>query len=120
MKRTPMPPRRTLLARSPIKRKARKPSEFARVYHSRARVEWIKSLPCVITGEYGDIENAHVKNGGMGRKADYIWIVPMKRRVHALYHKVGQLTLQEQHDIDLELAAIATEQAWLAHCARMR
>lgn len=61
----------------PVNRKRRK-SEFARCYHSKARVEWVKSLPCVFCAHRGCSENAHVwGRSGMGRKGPYTEIVPL-------------------------------------------
>lgn len=67
------------IARSgpPKKRNAkRRVTEFARCYHSRKRVLFVKGLPCIICG-HGPCDNAHIENGGAGRKADYAKIVPL-------------------------------------------
>lgn len=72
------------MRRSPIRRKKRTASAFARIYGSRERVEWVKSLPCVVCS-YGPSENAHTENGGMGRKADYTTIVPLCHAHHMDY-----------------------------------
>lgn len=77
MKRPGLPPRTSYIARSRIKPKKRKPSEFARIYGSKKRVEWIKSLRCSSCGVVGYSQNAHTENGGMGRKADHTTIVPL-------------------------------------------
>lgn len=81
MKRTPLKRKSRPRARKPIRRKARRPSEFARIYGSRKRVRVVKSLPCAICGKEPTkdrpSENHHVKNGGMGRKAGWEWIVPL-------------------------------------------
>lgn len=88
MKRS-KPLRRTALARTPlapgqplgrtaIKRKKRKPTEWARCYHSMARVSFVKSLPCAWCGIVGYSQNAHLMgNAGMGRKGDYTEIGPL-------------------------------------------
>lgn len=92
MKRTP------LARKSPMKRggrvkpinKARRTSEFARTYGSKARVAWVKALPCsVMFCENAPCENAHIANAGAGRKADYRFIVPLCPHHHRLQHTRG-------------------------------
>lgn len=67
--------------RSPIKPKKRKPSEFARIYGSKRRVEAIKALACHACHRE-PAENAHIESGGMGRKADWTKIVDLGRKCH--------------------------------------
>lgn len=117
-------PRRKPLARGkPPKKRRRSASEFKRIYGSKARVEWVKSLPCVcdtiLCGtEANPIENAHVKNGGAGRKADAKWIVPMCRGHHRGYHTIGAEWFRKTHRLDLSAAAARTEQAWQSELTR--
>lgn len=80
------------MKRSRIKPKGRKPSEFARIYGSRARVAWIKAQPCLYCrllspffGRPGTSENAHTVSGGKGRKADADTIVPLCPTHHKRY-----------------------------------
>lgn len=69
MKRGPM-------KRSAIRRKPRSPEEFARVYGSKARVEWVQSLPCVGCGRTPSA-NAHTENEGKSRKGHHSTIAPL-------------------------------------------
>lgn len=118
------------IARSkPVPKKKRTPSEFARIYGSKARVAWVKALPCAACGYAGPVlrENAHTKTGGVGRKADARWVAPLcvtrpshlrPNRVegcHNLLHRVGRQTLELQTNVHLETAAGRTELAWQAH-----
>lgn len=80
--------RKAPIKRSAIKRKPRKPSEYARIYGSRERVAWIKSLPCMECGGT-PCENAHITTGGMGRKAGADTIVPLCPKHHRLQHVKG-------------------------------
>ena len=105
--------------RSPMKRGRRKPSERERIYGPKAFRDWLHEQRCVVTGRYGVVQ-AHVKNGGMARKADYEWSVPMLDALHRELHQHGIDTFQAKYNIDLELAAIATQQQWLAHQGRLR
>lgn len=49
---------------------------FVRAYGSPARVAWVRAQPSVVSGQRPCV-NAHVRSGGMGRKADARWIVPL-------------------------------------------
>lgn len=88
MKRTAIKRKTKLKAGKPIKAKKRSASDFARVYGSKARVEFVKSLPCVACNATPS-DNAHIKSGGMGRKADYTDIVPLCSKCHTLQHQRG-------------------------------
>ena len=64
-----------------IKPKKRSPEERQRIYGSDARIEWIKSQPCLIC-DSGPSENAHTENGGTGYKAGFETIVPLCHKCH--------------------------------------
>lgn len=90
-------------ARKPVKRSTRvrvrnvgrHKTEWARAYHSAARVAFVKSLPCSACGFDGFPlrENAHTFSGGTGRKADYETIIPLCKPCHTRQHNVGWLAL---------------------------
>ncbi len=129
-------PRSTVTAKpKPIrkekaKRKSwkRKPSEFKRIYGSKARVEFVKSLACAACSVVGYSENAHVLgNGGTGRKADYKTIAPLCGQ-HPMnirpgnYYAAGCHYLYDNAPFSIALgpfdplkAADATQSAWLLH-----
>lgn len=108
------------IKRSPVKRinRKRKASEFARCYHSKERVAFVKSLPCILKPNWygcrGPSDNAHVglKGKGAGRKADYDQIAPMCRGHHHSLHGLGRDDFQDMYEISLEKAACETELAW--------
>jgi len=91
-----------------------KKADWARVFGSKERVEWVKQLNCVACGTT-PCENAHVRNGGTGRKADARWIVPACARCHRLgsisMHN-GIKTFQAHWKIDLTEKAAQTEERW--------
>lgn len=107
------------------RRKPRKPSEFARIYHSKQRVEFVKSLPCAACGVVGYSENAHIETGGMGRKADFDKIVPLCGNrpdpilgrdilgCHGMLHNLGRSVLEFAYGLDFALAAKKCEEQWL-------
>lgn len=124
MRKTALRRTSSLARRTPVKKRnaARRKSEFARCYHSKARVAFVKSLPCVACGK-GPCENAHVENGGTGRKADYTLIVPLCSRrshngehppigCHHRLHNLGVKTFEAQHRIDLHQEAARIEALW--------
>jgi hypothetical protein len=111
MKRTRM------LRRAPTRRKPRKASERERIYGPKGRVEFVQSLPCIVCQSFPS-DNMHIKGDGVSRKAGYQWIVPCCRTHHEDAHRIGIKTFARAFDIDLELAAIATQQQWLAYQAR--
>lgn len=92
----------------------RKKREFERAYGGEARVEWIRAQPSVVSGRTPCV-NAHVANGGMGRKADAAWIVPLTYEEHEELHQVGVLRFEQRYVIHLKSAAVAVEAKWQAH-----
>ncbi len=104
------------MKRVPIKKRKRRASEFARIYGSKARVEWVKSQPCWITTPIcsGEIHNHHTKNGGRGRKADAKTIVPLCEFHHRKLHDLGRRAFEELYGdyADLDWAAENTERRW--------
>lgn len=69
-----------------------KESEFERIYHSKERRSWVVSLSCVNCWAVPS-ENAHTKNGGMGRKGHYSTIIPLCSRCHRTQHTKGWAAL---------------------------
>ena len=94
-------------ARNP-KRKAR---NWERAYGSPARVEWVKSQPCLVCRDTPS-ENAHTRSGGTGRKADADTIVPLCSRCHGELHRVGTGPFQDCYGINLAERARAIAQQW--------
>jgi hypothetical protein len=77
-----------------IKPKKRGAADFARIYGSPQRLEWVKALPCLARellsrpGECeGEIQNAHSVVGGMGYKAGAETIVPLCVAHHMAYDR---------------------------------
>ena len=89
-----------------------------RCYLSEDRVEWVKSLPCIVPDcmSLSQSENAHIEGGGTGRKADYTKIVPLcpghhRRWAHSLHH-MGREEFEGHHLVDLAALALDTERIW--------
>lgn len=84
MKRS-KPMRRTPLGPSSQTRRGRRPSAFARIYGSKARVTFVKGLDCAWCGR-GPCDNAHVGGAkGIGYKAGFEHIAPLCRECHQAY-----------------------------------
>lgn len=120
-RKKPLSGRTARMARgsTPLKRGKIKPrnakrrgSEFERCFGSVERVEWIKSLPCCVSGIRGDIENVHVRGDGAGRRAGFAWIVPMARELHRELHRIGIHSFQQKFNVDLYAKVCNTAQAW--------
>jgi hypothetical protein len=105
--------RRTRVKRTNTADQAEKRArEFDRKYGSEARVLWIIAQRSVVSGERPCV-NAHVKGGGMGRKADFRWIVPLTAREHDELHRVGKPAFQDKYAIDLGETARRIAAEWL-------
>ena len=86
--------------------------EWKRVYGSKERVQWIARQRCVFCGE-GPCDNAHVTNGGLGRKAGYEWIVPACHPCHVeLDHGIGKKAMECKYKCNLRELARTTASRW--------
>ena len=116
MKRTPLKRKSRLIAKSRpkarkrMKAKPRSSIEFQRVYGSKRRVEFVKRMGCCVCGKT-PCENAHIKSGGMGRKADYRDIIPLCTACHRKQHQHGWKALGLDQQL-LEGLAYMTQVAW--------
>ena len=54
----------------------------------------------------------HVRTGGVGRKADAIWIVPLTVTEHDELHQYGQETFEKKYGVDLRALAAETAARW--------
>lgn len=85
--------------------------EFARVYGSPERAEFVKGLPCCACGRWPS-DNHHTENGGMSRKAGYLTIVPLCGMCHRLLHNVGKKSFETRYGLSLPTQAKLTEMLW--------
>ena len=121
-------PVRKRRARVRTRNTKRRTTNWQRAYHSAARVAFVKSLPCAITGDTGYPRrvNAHTRTGGAGRKADYWTIIPLAPYLHELQHRKGWMAVvandrrwSAEHVRDtLAVIAAETQSLWLAHAGR--
>lgn len=88
--------------RKGLRRRPRKPSEFRRVYGGPLRVKWQKARCCDFCGAPPPTEMAHIKNGGMGRKANACFTVSACRSCHhELDQGIGKRGMERRHNVDL-------------------
>ena len=121
-----MIPRRKPLLKSgkpkAVNRK-RKAKNFARAYHSKARVEFVKSLPCTYCWGLspffamapGTSHNAHTVGGGTSRKADYTTIIPLCASHHTRYDEHQPPFDKAKIRSAMVRAATVVERMWQAH-----
>ncbi len=106
-------------ARKPIKKKRRSKAERERIYGTPEYGVWLRSQRCAVCGVVGLTEMAHVKTGGMGRKADAELTVPLcgPYRVegrlvvngcHRLLHTIGVRSFEKAHG-GVSLVALAEQ-----------
>lgn len=123
MKRRPLARKRPLQAKTPMKRAktplkprnpARRAHNHARAYGPEDRIQWVKAQPCLVCGTVPS-ENAHVRSGGMGRKADAKHIVPLCHTHHAALHQVGQKSFEATHRLLLDVWAAIVQDRWDRH-----
>jgi hypothetical protein len=101
---------------------ADKAEKFAREYGSKDRVAWVKSKPCLVSGQ-APSENAHTRNGGMGRKGPPESIVPLAPAYHRELHRIGIRSFEAKYANRLCFCSLArwaeiVEQAWQYHRAQ--
>jgi hypothetical protein len=123
MKRSPMPPRKSRIPR--VNRQRRK-SEFARCYHSKERVLFVKGLGCLVCTAIapifgivsaGESHNAHTSNEGKGRKGHYTTIIPLCASHHRRYDEhLPPCNSREIREV-LKICAAGIEEDWRSHLA---
>lgn len=93
MKRTPLPPRKTFLKRTPLKRNkpAPIPPEILEYW------AWIRKQRCIVGYQVGPrplSDVAHVGIRGLGQKSDHRQVLPICRRHHTqdpdAHHRLGK------------------------------
>ena len=99
-------------------RKPRSDKDWKRVYHSIERVYFVSvALGCCVPDcrDLHGCEGHHIIGGGMGRKSEYVNIIPLCLRHHRQIHGLGKQTFAERHRFDLERAAKRTQGQWEEH-----
>lgn len=84
------------------------PEEYERAFGGEVHQEWIRWQPSVVTGRTPCVA-AHVRGGGIARRADACWTVPMTYFEHQRMHNQGQESYAAEHGLDLDALAIETD-----------
>jgi hypothetical protein len=58
---------------------------------SASHLDYVRSLPCCVTGRTDNVVAHHVENAGMGRKCSDLLTVPLTAEMHDYYHQHGFL-----------------------------
>lgn len=98
----------------PSRNRKRQASAFARAFHSKARVAFVKALPCTLDSGAcaGPMHNHHTRSRGAG--GDFTTIVPLCQLHHDVVHRFGQRSAFAAHRVDPKEAATRVEAMWSA------
>lgn len=91
---------------NPVNRKRRKKNSV-RAYGPKERREWLLAQPCCLCARRG-VQQHHIVNGGMGRKADTHLTVPLCAPCHQAHHD-GNLFVPRERWFEV---AAWYERAW--------
>jgi hypothetical protein len=79
---------------------------LSRSTQNRVYRDFIRSLPCSVSGRTWGIEAAHTGSRGLGQKASDLDCIPLNRIYHQpgyplSYHTLGRVRFEKQHSIDI-------------------
>lgn len=90
-----------MLSKSVSKRLAhqRPVMQKTKAIRSQKYIDWVKSLPCVISGMPADDAHHLIGHGYsvMGSKAHDIWTFPLARGEHSELHRIGWKEWEDLH-----------------------
>lgn len=100
----------TAFSNAPVGKQKKRPRE-----NDDAHLKWIRTLPCVITGER-PVDPAHIRYAdpvygkrevGKAEKPDDRWVVPICRRKHDEQHGMNERIFWARHGLDPLRIALA-------------
>ena len=115
MRKSGLPPRRTPIARSPVRRRnaKRHTANALRAYGGPDRCAWVASQPCTVRGcPRQPSQNAHTASGGVSRKADASTVIPLCAVHHHELHTVGARSFERLHALSLDTEAQRIARVW--------
>jgi hypothetical protein len=99
----------TAFSNAPVGKQTKRPR-----YHDKGHLEWLRTLPCVITGKH-PVDAAHIRYAdpiygkaetGKGEKPSDKWAVPLCREKHDEQHSGSERAFWARYGLDpLRLAA---------------
>lgn len=84
--------------------------------HNAKHLDFIRSLPCIVTGNDVNVEAAHIRFSdlriakrkvGIGEKPDDIWVLPLCGEQHRRQHTMNERVYWQRVGIDPILYALA-------------
>jgi hypothetical protein len=84
--------------------------------HRANHLNFIRGLPCIVTGDTLTVEAAHIRFGdprvakretGLGEKPDDMWTLPLAGVVHRRQHKMNERAFWKTIGLDPVLYALA-------------
>ncbi len=97
-----------------IKKRPRSKAETQRIYGGDY-ADWLRAQPCILAGQhecFGEIHCCHIKSGGVSRKADAEFQVPMCLGAHQLQHNTGIKSFARAFGLDLAALAAGFWAKW--------
>lgn len=100
----------TAFANAPVGRQKKRQRD-----HDKGHLEWLRTLPCVITGER-PVDAAHIRfadpvygkrETGKAEKPDDRWALPLCRRKHDEQHSMSERIFWARHGLDPLRIALA-------------
>lgn len=97
------------------------PTPKAKAKKNSGYVSFVHCLPCAVSGQYRDIEAAHLsisspRHGHYGRakssKAPDRWVLPLSAEQHRRQHSMNEQVFWDQAGIDPHLLALAIFGLW--------
>jgi hypothetical protein len=85
-------------------------------WESKKYRKWVSEHPCIICGKSPPNDPHHLKikgNGGMSRKPDDVWCVPLCREHHNEIETSGKLSFEATYNIDLIISTLTLCQEWI-------
>lgn len=85
---------------------------------SAAYLDFIRALPCCISGNNTTVEAAHIRFGdrraakrptGMGERPDDRWAVPLSGSLHREQHSMGERAFWKKYERDPIFLALALQ-----------
>lgn len=84
--------------------------------HDQRHLAFIRTLPCLVTGENTSVEAAHIRfsdarvdkvNAGVGAKPSDMWTVPLSGAMHRKQHTMNEQRFWKERGIDPIFYAMA-------------
>jgi len=72
-------------------------------YRDRAYLNYVRTLPCIISGHTGKSDPAHIGTLGRGVKSHDYHTLPLSNAMHIHAHQTGEISFFREHLSDSDL-----------------